>query len=396
LPFPAAPSTIHFYKGYQIALNYNASLSPSSHNELRFGITHFPAARGDEHTSDLNIPNNIHNSAVEQYPELLPDRFKKGGFVRFYFGGGNRLNQLGGTALTNSTALDTFYIADNFFINMGNHSLKFGGEHRRDRGDISQGNAYGTMSFDGRYTAQFPNVGASRGSTGATFADALLGWSSSLGTGLPGGEDLVNPYWAAYIQDDWRVTPRLTINLGLRYELFLGPNHQNPGNEANKSAKSVFSGNIYDETLDVLDIRFERWEFPKKKGDCGCIVDRNNWAPRIGIAYRVTDKTVIRAGAGMYYSQNGTVSWGSNRYPAQGPSITGAQLNGNFETLAGPVSVGWPDLDLIQGDPTILTQNAVDWKPDRLNQTSSGQWFMDIQAGSGLWISSISSRGISS
>ena len=76
----------------------------------------------------------------------------------------------------------------------------------------------GTMNFDGRYTSQFPNQAASRGATGHSIADAMLGVVRNTSTGLPIGEDMRIPYWGFYAQDDWRVTPRLTLNLGLRWD----------------------------------------------------------------------------------------------------------------------------------------------------------------------------------
>ena len=75
----------------------------------------------------------------------------------------------------------------------------------------------------------------------------------------------------------------------------------------------MWSGQV-DEVSPILPVRFEVWEFPKSDNDCGCRLDYSNFAPRIGIAYRMTDHTVIRAGGGLYYSENGTAGIMGNRF----------------------------------------------------------------------------------
>ena len=380
MPFPSRASNIALYTGHQVAVNYNATLNSKSHNELRGGFTHFPAARTDEHTENLNQAYGIPNAAVDQFPDLIKDEFENG-LAFFFFGGGNRFSQIGGGSGggTNTTNLDTFYLADNFLVDRGKHSLKFGGEYRRWRSNRTQGNIFGTMNFDGRYTAQFPNDAASRNATGHTIADFLLGMTMDTANGLPVGEDLASPYYGVYLQDDWRVTPRLTINMGLRWELFKQPSHVR-FDPTTPVARAIFSGNLYDETSAKLPIRFEGWDVPDGEGDCGCKLDKKNWGPRLGIAYRLFQNTVIRAGGGIYYSENGTVQLEANRFLVGGPNVVSASSPQGFETTTVTISGGFPSLSLEGRDPNVLQAGAAPTiVPEFLPTTSSAQWFLDIQ-----------------
>ena len=379
LPFPANAANIIHYSGHQVALNYNASLGARSHNELRFGITHFPTFKRDDHTENLNQKFGIPNAAVDQFPELVSDEFKSG-LAQWFPGGFTGIGGGSGGGAADSI-LDTLYVANNFLIDRGNHSLKFGAEYRRWRSNHSQCgeaggcNLWGFLVFDQRFTAQFPNSGPSRNTTGHTMATALLGMAHNIGSGLPTSHDYENPYWGFYVQDDWRVTPKLTVNLGLRWEVFQGPNAINIGGQ-NFVSRATFGGDLWQET-DDLDITFTGREFPEFDGDCGCQTDTNNWAPRIGIAYRVTENTVIRAGGGVFYSENGTVQSEAQRFGVNGRNAT--NNDGGFETTTNRVSIGFPLIELEDtSDPTALLGGG-GFIPEFQDTISSGQWFLDVQ-----------------
>lgn len=383
LPFPGNASQLVHYRGHQFSLNYNATLGATSHNEFRFGYTHFPTFRRDDRDENLNQTFGIPNSAAEQFADLVGPEFENG-LTQFNnatyhpLGGGS-----GGGA--SDSILDNLYVADNFLIDRGNHSIKFGAEFRRwtsDHFQCGEGcQLFGRFNFDGRYTAQFPNVGASRGATGHTLADMLLGMSWNEGTGLPGQVEFSAPYWGFYIQDDWRATPRLTVSLGLRWEFFNGPQAQDIISEGgtNFVATPIVTGNIRDETSAVLPIRFDHWQFPEKNGDCGCKNDMKNWAPRIGIAYRVGDNTVIRAGAGLYYSENGWPQGETNRFGGSGPQIRSYANAGSFETTDNIVSEGFQDLDLGVGPLDSYRGAAIGVSPEFISTINNGQWFLDVQ-----------------
>jgi len=167
----------------------------------------------------------------------------------------------------------------------GNHNFKFGVDLRWNRSDIFGGDwAHGNFQFDGQFTR-------------ISFADFLLGLPASvtLTTLLPGQMRFRN--YMFFAQDDWKVTPRLTVNLGLRYELtspwWEKHNNQskiqiNPGADFNTIVRAGTCGGSW---------------------TCRGLVetDTNNWAPRLGFAFQWNPRTVIRAGAGVFYAGQGSL-----------------------------------------------------------------------------------------
>ncbi len=352
LPFPARARSFSEFRTKQFALNYNATLSATIQNEFRGGFSKFPASRTDERTENENAKFGIPNAAVEQYPEFAQDPKHQVGLVFFQLN--NSYDQIGGGSGggTISGRLDTLTIADNLLWDVGKHSLKFGVEYREWNNLRSQlfTNDMGWMGFNGRYTRQFPNVGGNNppNTDGNSLADALLGMTWRTINNLPNGEDMNIPYWGFYVQDDWRITPKLTLNLGLRYELFMQP-RINLGSGLQNAKANFFQSGVVNgalpETGDTIDVRFDQWLLPQSSSDCACKIDKNDWAPRIGLAYRITDNTVIRTGAGLYYSENGTAGIESNRYNSGGPVQFSHQVNSN--NLPGGRE--FPDTTVSQG-----------------------------------------------
>jgi hypothetical protein len=375
MEFPARADNYVRFLGHQVAANYNATLNPRMTNELRGGFTHFPAYRDDNHTENLNQKFGLQGAAVDQYPDLAS--YKNGVAFTFF---GSRYGFVGGGSGggNNKTVLDTYYLAENFLMELQKHSLRFGGEYRRWRSNRKQGNLFGTLNFDGRFTSEKPNVAASRNSTGNPMADALLGWTSGTQNGVQQGEDIYNPFWGIYIQDDWRITPRLTLNFGLRWELY-GQPHVARIDPTTPVAKPTFIGDLGDETSPTLNVVFDKWVFPTGVGDCGCILDKKNFAPRLGIAYRIFKDTIIRAGGGLYYSENGTVQLESTRFNVGGPNVVALSTTEGYETSDVHVVDGFPALSVEGGDVNVLPGPNVTLSPDFLSTISSGQWFLDIQ-----------------
>ncbi|MGH9661948.1 MAG: TonB-dependent receptor domain-containing protein, partial [Bryobacteraceae bacterium] len=180
--------------------------------------------------------------------------------------------------------------------NKGNHSFKFGADLRWNRSDIFGGSsAHGNFTFDGQFTR-------------ISFGDFLLGMPSSaaLTTLLVGNMRYRNTMF--YALDDWKITPRLTLNAGIRYELTTPwiekYNNMNtlgidPGPNFNQILRAGYCGDSY---------------------ACRGLVsfDRNNWAPRLGLAYQVTRRTVARVGAGVFYGGQGALgasARGVNNFP---------------------------------------------------------------------------------
>jgi hypothetical protein len=188
---------------------------------------------------------------------------------------------------------------ESVIVSRGKHTFTLGGQFgRNDLNTRTDQNGRGTFNFTGLATSAVDSRGLPVGGTGFDLADFLLGLpqSSSIRYGDSSTYFRQNT-WNAYGQDDWKILPSLTLNVGLRYDYF-SPLSEKYGRIANldigpgysavavvtPGATGPFSG-----------------EFPS-----GLInPDRNNFAPRIGIAWNVPKikrSTILRAGYGIYYN----------------------------------------------------------------------------------------------
>ena len=203
----------------------------------------------------------------------------------------------------------TIQFVDNFSWILGNHSVKFGGELRRVLYDQIGGVVTrGRFNFDGRYTRQPLLPAAQRG--GAAFADFLLGTmnNSESQVGAPIA-DFRSNYYAVYIQDNWKMTPNVTVDFGLRWE------YDQPFTDVDD--KIVNIDYVWDNSRAPVFVRtgtgdpyegnppFSLGSIPYVRdgrfGRGAYKPDYNDIAPRLGLAWSVNPKTVVRAGGGIYY-----------------------------------------------------------------------------------------------
>ncbi|MDQ2949655.1 MAG: TonB-dependent receptor, partial [Acidobacteriota bacterium] len=239
---------------------------------------------------------------------------------------------------------ETHEILDNITKVTGRHTLKAGVDFRLiSPFTNSTLNGKAALTFNGAFT-QLPSA---RGTTGAPFADFLLGLAQTANVGSRIVADEQGKVYAAYFQDDWKLTPTLTLNLGIRYEI------ATPYVEANNhQANFVYAPNspLYG-TLAIAGMN----------GNSRGLIntDTNNVAPRFGFAWQAMKHTVIRGGFGIFYGQDegyGVVArmvgnppfFGSVTYPSDqlNPLIT---LSGGFpanatdpKNLLNPAAVAYP------------------------------------------------------
>jgi hypothetical protein len=188
----------------------------------------------------------------------------------------------------------------------GRHILKFGGEQRLFFNNFYQPNPpTGFFHFTQGETEQV--IGAGNSLQGNSFASLLLGYGDPSSSSLSVFKSVANKSkeTAFYVQDDWKINPKLTVNLGLRYEW------STPYTERNNLIQfSNFTGNsniavpidipgLVNRTGNLAGIT----NFPTS-GNRNVPVDRNNIAPRLGFAYTLDPNTVVRGGAGIYYGLN--------------------------------------------------------------------------------------------
>jgi hypothetical protein len=290
-------------------------------------------------------------------------------------------------------------ITPNVTVVKGNHNLR-AGFWFIDAKRLQQ-NTFQTYTFADDQTGDPTRAS---GTTGLSLASALLGFPTNFQGQLPtlqGGEVAFKyAAWAAYVQDEWRIRPGLTVTLGLRYDALTQP--------------KTTDGRLWN----ALDIPNKQWiigaktmpPFCSSAQQAPCIPDafqndphfnnvvlagksffapgpvHDNWGPRVGIAWQITPKTVLRTGYGLYwdavparsqYAQNDLemAVWPaatafSGNVNTTSAFATGAQrplssLQGNFPTPLPPTNP-WTPTNTFGDDP-------------RLKDGYSHQWQFEIQ-----------------
>jgi outer membrane receptor protein involved in Fe transport len=213
--------------------------------------------------------------------------------------------------------------------NHGKHNWRFGGDYRRILQSFhSARNAAGTFTFTGFATALYVN-GQQQQGTGSDFADFLLGLpqQSSIQFGTNTYNFRANSY-DLFAQDDWRIRANLSLNLGIRYE-YNGPYAEAKNQIANLDVAPGFTAAV-----------------PVEPGQTGPAFgvfpasliqpDRNNFAPRLGLAWKPLKQTVVRAGYGINYNlaQYGAVIQNFAFQPPFAETATNTATTANFLNLA--------------------------------------------------------------
>jgi hypothetical protein len=241
----------------------------------------------------------------------------QGGYPRFTF---STFSSLGNPNVSNPFLFrdPQYYNNENVGWTKGAHSLRFGFEYSKYDINHFQPQASngprGGFNFTGGLTSL--NGGAATTAFNS-WADFLLGVPQSMGKDVQfeNPATVRMPSFGLYARDSWQISRKLTIDYGLRYELYLAP------------TRDHFAGERYDPTTDKV-----------YRG--GYDIGKGQLAPRLGIAYRFNDKTVIRAGAGISVDPN------SFRYLRDDyPATISTQYSGASSYLAaGTLRTGIPDV----------------------------------------------------
>ncbi|HUQ90282.1 MAG TPA: TonB-dependent receptor [Bryobacteraceae bacterium] len=308
-------------------------ISPRLINEFRFGFTRSNGSRNGDGRAGADFAKQaglaLFPFAVQGMPSMTFSRTGQisGQLAYTGFGGG----------ATNLNFENTFQWVDNLTHIRGNHALKFGADLRRHRIDQLLG-GFGEYIFGAIFSASSDDP-----SSGDPWADFLFGFPSIQNptrTMLDWGRTRFL-FAGTYFQDDWKVTRRLTLNLGVRYDLYTQP----------VDARDVGG---------VFDVARQEFVLPGKMGYSRAVAkgDHNNFSPRFGLAYQVNRKLVLRSGYGIFYGlrdQNDQTTLFAQNIPnvptLAAPTITAAG------TLTPPITVRSP-IQLSPTDPTLSEFSA--------------------------------------
>lgn len=223
----------------------------------------------------------------------------KGQLGRQFFPGitATDYDSMGGLGFGNGstfTASDASSIQETLNKTVGSHTLKFGGEARVLRDNyIQPTSSFGTFNFTRDFTQRNALVGDA--ASGNAFASLLLGYPFTASVPINATFAFQHMYYGAFFQDDWRVNRKLTLNLGLRWD-YESPtteryNQLNAGFDKTATSPLAPPGLALKGGLTFVD-KDNRLPFKR---------DLNNFGPRLGVAYQLNEKTVLRGGYGMSY-----------------------------------------------------------------------------------------------
>ena len=242
---------------------------------------------------------NYLDTDIESHLDITENINAKLGISGFnqHLRGTNEMNLTGYSQLGNNTfrpnliQSQTRQASADTTLTSGNHAIKFGIQSWWLQSFIDNPQrTMGTITYDGRFTERSPTM---RGGTGDSMGDFLLGTPREFGASNTVYMNMRTNFLHFYVQDDWKVNDKLTLNLGLRYELN-PPYVETRDGIANfnlGTCRGCDDGYIHVAGLNGDD-HFNR---------ALMTTDKTNFAPRLGMAYRLREKTVLRMAYGMYY-----------------------------------------------------------------------------------------------
>jgi hypothetical protein len=283
---------------HNVVIDYSRTLSSTTLFSARLGFARTLFVFDNQGLgfvpSSLGLPTSIDNNV----DRLMFPRFGVSGMVTL---GGNdhRYN-----------AFNSYPLSASLSQVRGEHSLKAGFEGRMLRVNVWEARSAGTFNFRANET-QGPNPTTASATAGLGFASFLLGFGQPNDVLIQNWKNVAanSFYWGVYAQDDWRVSPKLTLNLGLRYDIDVPRTERyNRMNYFDPDAPSPLAARVPG--------------FPNMKGGVVFVGvdgnsryqynwDTNNIAPRLGLAYQLNQKTVLRGGYSHIFGPSNQAAQGT-------------------------------------------------------------------------------------
>jgi hypothetical protein len=364
------PSTLPYngindsIRGQNLALNWVHVFTPTVLNEARAGMN-----RAKYFTTAIASPSANPAKDLFNFQNTISDPTVGYGLPQFNFSNGFTGIGVGSQYPANSVT-QTYQYVDNVTVIRGAQTLKAGFDLRRTRLTSVVGNsARGAVTFTGQYT----NLPSAASTTGSSMADLLLGAPQTIASSVGDGfaHDYTNLY-SFYFQDDWKLTSRLTLNLGLRYE-YATPYVEKLDRFTILDTADKSNGGrlLLANTSQAFQPGKGIVDAGRKNSRSLIEPDRNNWAPRIGFAWRPINKTVLRGGAGMFYDvQEGNEAQFLRNNPpylfaqnlAGDPFIPTFRLDNLFPSATGSSTTGTiGSIQPFSEDPTNRNPYVAQW-----------------------------------
>ena len=316
---------------------------------------------GYTHTFSAQLLNDLHGGYFRYAVNALPFNFGKSiGSDDLGIPNANRSTDPNSSGLTNIdiagfTPLgDSMFLPEHVFENIfqvadtltwirGRHSLKFGVDFRRQQRNFYQVTApRGFFDFGGVYTNDLSTANGGNG-----LADLLFGIADT------NEQDFLlglypTRYWdlGGFVQDDFRIRPNLTINLGLRYDITSPANGRVGNFDLNRAIVVTSYGQ-------------------NPVSHAGVQFDKKDWAPRIGFAWSVQRNTVVRSAFGVFYSAEANIFDDLGLNPPQLTFLASTFNPGAIPSAAQLISTGFPSA-LPVGDALHISGPVKTTGPERI------------------------------
>jgi len=347
--------------------DYTNTLSPSTILTTRLGFARTLYVYDNQGLgfvpSTLGLPKDV-DSAVDV--QMFP-RIGASGYINL---GGNdhRWN-----------AFNSFTLLSNVTKIITRHSLKMGFEGRLFRVNVREAQGNGVFNFSQAFT-QGPDPNRASATAGNSLASLLAGTGS--GNLLQNSKNTATQsyYLVGYIQDDWRVNNKLTLNLGLRYDIdtprterynrtnYFDPFVASPLSRTVPQFPNLTGGLVF-VGVDGRPRHQYKW-------------DRNDFAPRIGLAYQLTPKTVLRAGYAHLFGishQAAHGTFGSSGYRVNHQWVGSADGITPLNLLRNPFPLGFPPVPGSRDGLVTETGSSIDMVLQDTVTPWSIQWNFNVQ-----------------
>jgi hypothetical protein len=286
-------------RGQQAMMDFSHSLNATTILEVRAGYSRF---RETEQTQDAfknNVAQQLGLSGACNQPVCYHAPYWT---VTNFSDIGNPSGQTQGQGVSGPRGWknEIFQLQASLFAQRGNHTIKFGFQGNRYHDTFVEAiRPAGQTSFNGQWTA-----GA--GSSGFALADVMLGLPREIVASI----DIFDPNFRnsqlmPWVQDTWKVSPKLTLTLGLRYE-WLGVPQAKYDKIANFYQTSPTTAQIITPQNTGLPAYTQK---PNSLGRGLLMNDNNNFGPRIGFAYLAAKNTVVRGAYGVFYQRGAACTW---------------------------------------------------------------------------------------